>query len=124
MKNNSNRAYFCIAPVRNSDILLYNNAKGVDRLMFSITSPVVEMYRQEMGLKNGDALKLFCRYAGSESGLCIGVERGMPTDDDYVQEVDGIRFFVRPHETWFVEKMKMDYDRSTDHFKIELPSIA
>ncbi|WP_408011537.1 hypothetical protein ACJROX_15400 [Pseudalkalibacillus sp. A8] len=92
--------------------------------MFSITSPVVEMYRQEMGLQNGDALQLFCRYAGSETGLCIGVERGMPMDGDYVQEVDGIRFFVRPHETWFVEEMKMDYDHSTDHFKIELPSIA
>ncbi|WP_349410610.1 hypothetical protein [Pseudalkalibacillus sp. SCS-8] len=92
--------------------------------MFSITSPAVKLYKEELGLSDGDALQLFCRYAGSESGLCIGVEQGYPQKDDYVQEIDGIRFFVRPHEVWFVEEMTMDYDDSVEHFSIELPSIA
>lgn len=92
--------------------------------MFSITSPAVKLYKEELGLRQGDGLQLFCRYAGSEAGLCLGVERGNPAADDYVQEIDGIRFFVRPHEVWFVEKMAMDYDDRDDHFTIDLPSIA
>lgn len=92
--------------------------------MFSITSPAVKLYKEELGLKNGDGIQLFCRYAGSEAGLCIGVERGLPGEDDYVQEIDGIQFFVRPHEVWFVEEMTMDYDDYDDRFTIELPSIA
>lgn len=118
------RACLCIASPDNSAILLYNNNGGVVYLMFSITSPVVKLYKDELGLKQGDGLQLFCRYAGSESGLCIGVEKGKPTEEDYVQEIEGIRFFVKPHEVWFVEKMSMDYNDIDEDFTINLPSIA
>jgi uncharacterized protein YneR len=92
--------------------------------MFSITSRAVRLYKEEMDLRDGDALQLFVRYAGTGLGFCLGIERGTPDPGDYVKEVDGIRFFIKSHELWFFEKMSMDYDESGDDFSVDLPSIA
>ncbi|WLD95252.1 HesB/YadR/YfhF family protein [Alkalihalobacillus sp. AL-G] len=92
--------------------------------MFSISSPAVQLYKEELGLKKGDSLQLFVRYAGTGLGFCLGVEPGLPENDDYVREIDGIRFFVKSDELWFVDQMSMDYDASGENFSVELPSIA
>ncbi|WP_257350513.1 HesB/YadR/YfhF family protein [Pseudalkalibacillus decolorationis] len=92
--------------------------------MFSISNPAVQLYKEELDLQAGDGLQLFVRYAGTGIGFCLGVEKGLPQDGDYVQEIEGIRFFVKPHEVWFVDQMKMDCDDSGENFSIDLPSIA
>jgi uncharacterized protein YneR len=93
--------------------------------MFQISKSVVQMYKEEMELKDGDALQLFVRYAGGSSGgYALGVNRGTPTEHDYSESVDGIIFFVKPDDQWFVRNMSLDYDTDHDNFMWQSPATA
>jgi uncharacterized protein YneR len=100
--------------------------KGDAVVTFSITRPAVELYKNEMDLNSGDALKFFVRYAGSgdSGGFSLGVELGIPSKEDYIQEVEGILFYVKPDDQWLVDEMFLDYDEKSDQFTCYLPSIA
>ncbi|MBN3555323.1 hypothetical protein JYA63_13650 [Fictibacillus nanhaiensis] len=94
-------------------------------MTFSITSAAANLYK-DITLEATEALRLFVKYAGSgdSGGFSLGVTPAVPDEDDYVQEVDGLRFFVRNEEKWLVENMKLDYDESTDYFSCHLPGLA
>lgn len=93
--------------------------------MFHISGSVVELYKNEMELKEGDALQFYVRYAGGSSGgYGLGVSRGEPADQDLTQKVDGITFFVKPDDVWFFEDLKLDYDTKQDRFICDSPSVA
>ncbi|MFC0188794.1 HesB/YadR/YfhF family protein [Fictibacillus aquaticus] len=94
-------------------------------MAFSISSNAAALYREiELGAKEG--IRLFVKYAGSgdSGGFSLGAAPGTPSDEDYVQEVDGLRFFVKPHELWLVDNMKLDYDKTSDRMMCEFPGLA
>jgi uncharacterized protein YneR len=93
--------------------------------MFKISKSVVQLYKEEMNLSDGDALQLFVRYAGgSAGGYGLGVNRGTPNKQEYYKEIDGITFFVKQGDEWFFKDMLLDYDVKQDHFICESPAIA
>jgi uncharacterized protein YneR len=92
---------------------------------FSITDSVVKLY-SEIILNEGEAIRLFARYAGSTSngGYSLGVLPAMPGDGDQIHEVSGLRFFVKPDDEWIIKEMKLDYDETEDVFFCDLPALA
>jgi uncharacterized protein YneR len=99
--------------------------KGENILTFSITSAAANLYK-DIALEASEALRLFVKYAGSgdSGGFSLGVTADVPEENDYIQEIEGLRFFVRNEDKWFVENMKLDYDENTDHFSCHLPGLA
>ncbi|TLS37425.1 HesB/YadR/YfhF family protein [Pseudalkalibacillus caeni] len=95
-------------------------------MTFSVTDSAARFYKHEMDLKNGDCLRLFCRYAGSgaEGGFKLGVMADHPEDGDFIQQFNGINYFVRPGDQWFIDQMKLDYDESNQDVICELPSMV
>lgn len=92
--------------------------------MFEISSNVVQLYRDEMDLKDGDFIQLFVRYAGGTSGgYAIGVNKNSPESEDFTKNIEGINFFVKPDDHWFVEGMILDYDKMNDNFICKAPSV-
>ncbi|MBH0155986.1 hypothetical protein IHV10_06360 [Fictibacillus sp. 5RED26] len=94
-------------------------------MTFSITSAAANLYK-DIALEASEALRLFVKYAGSgdSGGFSLGVTADVPEENDYIQEIEGLRFFVRNEDKWFVENMKLDYDENTDHFSCHLPGLA
>jgi uncharacterized protein YneR len=98
--------------------------KGENILTFSITSSAANLYK-DIELDAREGLRLFVKYAGSgdSGGFSLGVAPAVPDKDDFIKEVEGLRFFVRSDDKWFIENMKLDYDEKTDHFLCELPTL-
>jgi uncharacterized protein YneR len=99
--------------------------KGENILTFSITSAAANLYKDiELGATEG--LRLFVKYAGSgdSGGFSLGVTPAVPEESDYIQEVEGLKFFVKAEESWFAENMKLDYDEKTDYFSCQIPGLA
>ncbi|OZM57546.1 hypothetical protein CIB95_04020 [Lottiidibacillus patelloidae] len=93
-------------------------------MAFTISKRAIELYREEMGLKKGDSIRLFVRYLGaSDSGFSLGIAKDNPEEEDYIQNYDGIVFFVRPNDHWFVVDMTLDYDPEKDIIIAEFPSL-
>lgn len=120
-----NRHLFLLQSIYISIYCYITTLKGENILTFSITSAAANLYK-DITLEATEALRLFVKYAGSgdSGGFSLGVTPAVPDEDDYVQEVDGLRFFVRNEEKWLVENMKLDYDESTDYFSCHLPGLA
>jgi uncharacterized protein YneR len=93
--------------------------------MFQVSSSVVKLYRDEMNLTDGAAIQLYVRYTGGTSGgYGLGIDLGRPKGEDFKKSVDGITFFVKPDDQWFMENMDLDYDRSNDMFICKSPAIT
>jgi iron-sulfur cluster insertion protein len=94
-------------------------------LTFLVSERAVNLYKEEMGLQNGDALRLFVRFLGSSaSGFTLGVVKDVPNEEDIVKTYGGILFVVRPDDHWFVKDMSLDYDPVKDKIIAEFPSIS
>jgi iron-sulfur cluster insertion protein len=93
-------------------------------LAFTISERAISLYKEEMGLKKGDCIRLFVRYLGaSESGFSLGIEKDNPEEEDYIQAYDGIAFFVRPNDHWFIVDMTLDYDPEKDVIIAHFPAL-
>lgn len=93
-------------------------------MAFSITDSVVKLY-SDINLNEGEALRLYARYAGSTNngGYSLGVVPGQPGDGDHIEEICGLKFYVKPDDQWLVDEMKLDYDETEDIFYCELPAL-
>ncbi|HSH24637.1 MAG TPA: iron-sulfur cluster biosynthesis family protein [Massilibacterium sp.] len=93
-------------------------------MKFNITNAAVKMYKDEMDLEKGAALRLFVRYAGAtSSGFSLGVLRDEPREDDFQTEIDGITFLVNPNDEWFVNNMTLDYNKREDRVLFNTPGL-
>ncbi|MGC4375730.1 iron-sulfur cluster biosynthesis family protein [Fictibacillus sp. Mic-4] len=94
-------------------------------MTFSMTESVIKLYK-EIELNAGEALRLFVRYAGgtNNGGFSLGVSPDEPREGDYVQEMNGLRFIVRPDDQWLINNMKLDYDDKNDQFICEIPALG
>lgn len=80
-------------------------------VLLQISAPAARFYKEEMELEDGDGLKLFVRFGGTfDYSYSLGVERGLPTDDDIIKTVNGIMFFTSPDDLWFTDHILLDFD--------------
>jgi len=80
-------------------------------VLLQISAPAARFYKREMELNDGDGLKLFVRYGGMfDYSYSLGVEKGLPTEDDIIKTVNGIMFFTSPDDLWFTDHILLDFD--------------
>lgn len=92
-------------------------------MMLQISEEAARFYKNEMGLKDGDCVKLFVQYGGlGVGGYALGVEKDQPKDGDMIHTVEGITFFSCSDDLWFTSQLQMDWDPFSSDVKLSLIS--
>ncbi|MFC7393385.1 HesB/YadR/YfhF family protein [Scopulibacillus cellulosilyticus] len=87
--------------------------------MLQVSEKVARFYKNEMALEDGDALQLFVRHGGiGIGGYALGVEKSFPRDLDIKQTIEGITFFARPDDLWFLDQLELDCDEQLSELKL------
>jgi len=63
-------------------------------------------YKNEMGLSDGDQLRVFVRLGGCGSvhpGLSLGITKDAPSRPAVSSEAEGITFFVEEDNVWYLD---------------------
>ncbi|MFC4617443.1 hypothetical protein ACFO4N_01710 [Camelliibacillus cellulosilyticus] len=77
--------------------------------MLRISKRAAQFYKKEMELVDGDALNLFVRYNGEETGgFSFGVEKSPENTSGII--VEGITFSVKPEDDWLMATIQLDVD--------------
>lgn len=79
-----------------------------------ITKKAFDWYKQELGLKPGDAIRFFARYGGFstvQKGFSLGMEKDEPAGGPAAQTtVDGVTFFVEDSDQWYFDGRDLTVD--------------
>lgn len=90
----------------------------------TIKNEAVQLYKKEMGLKEGDALRLYVRVGGCGSGgFSVGVTKDQPSPTSYIQTIEGISFFVEEEDFWYLNGMTIGFDPDLQFVTFENPAI-
>lgn len=91
---------------------------------FEISDKAAALYKNEMGLIEGDALRLFVRVGGCGSGgFSVGVTKEKPSKSAATKTVDGIDFFVEEEDFWYLNGMKIDFNEDLNYVTFENPKL-
>ncbi|MGV3488341.1 MAG: HesB/YadR/YfhF family protein [Tuberibacillus sp.] len=82
--------------------------------MFKVTERAAHFYKREMGLQNGDALRLYVRYGGQgRYGFSLGIEKAERKSKLIDKaEVEGITFWASHEDRWFLDEIILDADEN------------
>ncbi|MEC5186442.1 HesB/YadR/YfhF family protein [Geobacillus thermodenitrificans] len=86
----------------------------------TITKKAFDWYKRELGLKPGDAIRLFARYGGCstvQKGFSLGIAKDEPAGEPAAQTtVDGVTFFVEDSDQWYFDghDLTIDLDEKGD----------
>jgi iron-sulfur cluster insertion protein len=98
--------------------------RGYTIMQLTISDQAVKLYKEEMGLKEGDSLRLYVRVGGCGSGgFSVGVTKDHPSPTAFVKTVNGIRFFVTEEDFWYLDGMTIDFDPDLNYLTFENPTI-
>ncbi|EUJ28003.1 hypothetical protein MFLO_12586 [Listeria floridensis FSL S10-1187] len=85
-----------------------------------VTEQARDWFKDEFDVSNGNGIRLFAKYGGSNSslhpGFSIGVAAESPTEAAVTDQEDGILFFIEEHDIWYFKDhdWKIDYDPKTE----------
>nr|WP_184530364.1 hypothetical protein [Bacillus benzoevorans] len=75
-------------------------------MQITMSDKVVQWYKEDLALTEGDFVKFYVRYGGFNSfikGFSLGVDKERP-EQTYTQiKKDGITFFMEDTDTWYLE---------------------
>jgi iron-sulfur cluster insertion protein len=87
--------------------------------MLEVTERAAEFYKEEMSLKNGEAIRLFVRYGGGGlDGFTLGVEKGDVEPNQAKVVVNGISFYNHPEDDWLVDLAHIDTNDTMEDIKL------
>lgn len=91
--------------------------------MVQVSKEAALFYKNEMGLSDGECLKVFVQYGGLEvGGYALGIAKDVPQEEDFQQVIEGITFFSSEDDIWFTSKLKMDVDETLSDIQLNLIS--
>ncbi|OIJ11214.1 hypothetical protein BKP37_16325 [Anaerobacillus alkalilacustris] len=89
-----------------------------------ISEKAVELYKKEMDLVAGDALRLYVRVGGCGSGgFSVGVTKDEPSEKSFITKESGIRFFVEEEDFWYLNGMVIDFDEDLNYVTFDNPNL-
>lgn len=77
-------------------------------MKLNIDKEVVEWYKKELHLKDGQSIKLYGKVYGPMNGFSMAIEITEPTRPFFTQELDGVTFFVEKNDAWFFEDKEIN----------------
>jgi uncharacterized protein YneR len=71
-----------------------------------VEQPAAEWYKEQMGLAEGDALRIYVRLGGCGSvhpGLSLGVIKEEPRKAGLSQTIDGVTYYIEEDNLWYLD---------------------
>lgn len=97
--------------------------------MIEVTKEAALWFKKELGLQEGEAVRLFARYsAGGQihPGFSLGIQSDKPVSPGIsVMEV-GITFFMEEQDKWYLEgyRLKVTYNATEDDIEYRYEPLA
>lgn len=82
-------------------------------MQITISDKVVQWYKEDLALNEGDFVKFYVRYGGFNSfikGFSLGVEKAKPEQAHTQTKKDGITFFMEDSDTWYLNNKDLIID--------------
>jgi len=88
-----------------------------------VEQPAASWYKTEMGLVDGDFVRIYVRLGGCGSvhpGLSLGVIKDKPRRIGLSEAVDGITFFMEEDNLWYLEnkELRISFDAKYEEIKM------
>ncbi len=88
-----------------------------------VTPEAARFYKEEMDLQEGDQLCLYVKLYGSSSAhpnFSLGIAKGMCGDSTLSATVEGITFYLDPHDEWYVQGYSLEVSCIDDEIAFKL----
>jgi uncharacterized protein YneR len=75
-------------------------------MQITMSDKVVQWYKEDLALTEGDFVKFYVRYGGFNSfikGFSLGIDKEKPEQTHTQIEKDGITFFMEDTDTWYLD---------------------
>jgi len=84
-----------------------------------------QWYKQEMGLNDGDFVRIFVRLGGFETvkpGYSLGVMKDSPTNPALQTTVEGVTFFMEEANVWYLgeKKLHIEFDPGCEDIRMNI----
>ncbi|MDP4169645.1 MAG: hypothetical protein Q8906_03470 [Bacillota bacterium] len=97
-------------------------------MYISIDEKAFSWFTDEFNVCTPFYIRLFPQYAGfgeKHKGYSLAFSAEVPSDAEYVKEVNGITFFIEGNDTWFFEDTKtfLTFDETMAELQIKYEVI-
>ncbi|MDQ0060345.1 HesB/YadR/YfhF family protein [Paenibacillus harenae] len=75
-----------------------------------VEQPAASWYKSEMGLSDGDHVRIFVRLGGCGSvhpGLSLGITKETPQKLGLSHTVDGVTFYMEEDNLWYLDNKEL-----------------
>ncbi|WP_047150708.1 HesB/YadR/YfhF family protein [Aneurinibacillus tyrosinisolvens] len=88
-------------------------------MKLTVEKEAVQWFREEMGAREGDAIRFFVRMGGCstvQSGFSLGITKEPPIDAGLSIVEDGITFYIEKEDLWYLgeSNLVVTYNKSKD----------
>ncbi|PYI51822.1 HesB/YadR/YfhF family protein [Paenibacillus flagellatus] len=89
----------------------------------NVTQAAVDCFTREWGIREGDRLRIFVRYAGGgEDAFAFGITRDVPRDPAIAATAGGISFFMEQQDVWYLEGRSLTIDCEAEEIVLKRTS--
>ncbi|WP_141501977.1 HesB/YadR/YfhF family protein [Paenibacillus luteus] len=90
-----------------------------------VEQPAASWYKTEMGLVDGDAIRIFVRLGGCGSvhpGLSLGITKDEPRSIGLSVEAEGVTYYIEEDNLWYLEKksLRISFDEKHEEIKMDV----
>ena len=90
-----------------------------------VEQPAASWYKSEMGLQQGDHVRIYVRLGGCGSvhpGLSLGVMKDQPREIGLLEEVEGVNFYIEQDNLWYLEEkdLTISFDEPNEEVKMSV----
>lgn len=92
-------------------------------MQLHVSAEAASWYKDEMGLKDGEALRIFVKLYGSSKvhpNYSLGVTREEPRHPTLRATVNGVTFFVEEQDDWFVNGYDLRLELNQGEIDMEM----
>ncbi|EFI83166.1 Iron-sulphur cluster biosynthesis [Listeria grayi] len=89
-------------------------------MKIEITEEANKWFHDEFNVENGNGIRLFAKYGGSNSslhpGFSIGLVAEKPSEAVVEEKQDNVLYFIEDHDYWYFKDhdWKIDYEPTTE----------
>lgn len=90
-----------------------------------VEQPAARWYKTEMGLADGDAIRIFVRLGGCGSvhpGLSLGIMKDVPRNAGLSEVVEGVTFYIEENNIWYLNNkdLRISFDEKDEEIRMDV----
>ncbi|MNW23501.1 Iron-sulfur cluster biosynthesis [compost metagenome] len=83
-----------------------------------VTEQAAAWYKKELGLKDGDSIRLFARYSsggGLHPGFSLGISVESPQRPVFENTAGGLTFYMEDQDSWYLKGHRVEVNYLQEH---------